>query len=256
MQHDSNNVIGRLWGGAAAKKRNFILCLAVVLVILLIIITNGRSPPSNNNNNKNNNNPEKIEQDCFNPDFKVGSGPIVDEFTDSGDTGCMEVLEVDKDLLSMEKKCSPDPLNFFLLWSTKREDFKLKHFRVIDSIFKYHPKARVHIFTKDMSIDDFSFYTSRSFAVVHHKLEPEKLFEDTPLARWAQNIDEWKKSSNYFSHVTDAMRLAVLWKYGGVYLDTDAIVIRNVASIRNALGVQHPTAVGKGEINGKLITKE
>jgi hypothetical protein len=104
-----------------------------------------------------------------------------------------------------------------------------------------------------MNISDFSFYSDR-FDVVHHPLEPEKIFKDTPLERWAHDIEEWKKSSNYFSHVTDAMRLALLWKYGGVYLDTDAPILRNIENIRNALGVQHPSSVYKGgEINGAFM---
>jgi hypothetical protein len=104
-----------------------------------------------------------------------------------------------------------------------------------------------------MSISDFSFYSDR-FDVVHHPLEPEKILKDTPLERWAQNIEEWKKSSNFYSHITDAMRIALLWKYGGVYLDTDAPVLRSLKNIRNAVGIQHPTSVYKGgEINGAVL---
>lgn len=163
---------------------------------------------------------------------------------------CHGAIEVDQTTLEVKNTCSEDPLNFFLFWSTKREDFKLKHFRVIDSIFRYHPNARLHIFTKSMNISDFSFYLE-NYDVVHHPLEPNTIFEDTPLERWAYNIDEWQKSSNFFSHVTDAMRLALLWKYGGVYLDIDAPVLRNIDNIRNAVGVQHPSSVYRGgEING------
>jgi hypothetical protein len=183
--------------------------------------------------------------------FHVGEGDILDEYTDISDKSCSKpIFEVDGKKLSIKTRCSRNPLNFFLLWSTKREDFRLKHFRVIDSIFKHHPDARLHIITSNMTIADFSFYTDR-YDIVHHYLDTTTIFKDTPLDRWAQNIPQYKLGSNYFSHLTDAMRLALLWKYGGVYLDTDAIVIRNMEKVRNTLGVQHPSKVAVGEINGK-----
>lgn len=247
MRHESG-VVGKIWSGSAAKKRNILFGLALFLVILVILA----ELVSYDNGARNDQPRQDGERACMNPTpFKLGTGPVIDEFMNIRDYRCPSILEVDQNSLSIKRSCSKDPINFFLLWSTKREDFKLKHFRAIDSIFKHHPKARLHIFTKDMSINDFAFYTDQSFDIVHHQLEPEKIFKDTPLDRWAQRISEWKQSSNYFSHVTDAMRLALLWKYGGVYLDTDAIVIRNLEGVRNAVGVQHPSSVASGEINGK-----
>ena len=232
--------------GTAFQRRSVILSLAIVLVLVITIVKLGSSK---NSETRSENNAGVVK--CSDPVFKVGTGPILDEFMDNSDWRCTSVYNVNQNSLSVQKGCSSDSLNFFLLWSTAREDWKLKHFRVIDSIFKYHPDARLHIFTKDMTINDFSFYTD-DYDIVHHRLEPEKIFKGTPLDRWAQRITEWKQSSNYFSHVTDAMRIALLWKYGGVYLDTDAIVIRNLQGVRNAVGLQHPTEVGKGELNGKL----
>ena len=183
--------------------------------------------------------------------FEAGTGPIIDEYVDVNDIDChMPVLQLDTRKLAVKKTCSEDPLNFFLLWSTKREDFRLKHFRIIDSIFKYHPKARLHLLTSNMTLNDFAYYVGR-YDIVHHYLDTKTIFKGTPLERWAQNIPQYKLSSNYFSHLTDAMRLALLWKYGGVYLDTDAVLIRNIDNVRNALGVQHPGYIASGEINGK-----
>ena len=41
-----------------------------------------------------------------------------------------------------------------------------------------------------------------------------------------------------YSHITDGLRYAILWKEGGYYLDFDVIVVKNLCGIRNALGDQ------------------
>ena len=42
-------------------------------------------------------------------------------------------------------------------------------------------------------------------------------------------------------HIADALRMAVLWKQGGVYMDLDFIAIKNVSPLLNypGLGIQH-----------------
>lgn len=157
-----------------------------------------------------------------------------------------------EDSLDAEIKCDHSPLNFWLMWTTGREGWKLKHYRVIDSIFSIHPNALVHILTKNMTEDDFSFYAN-SFKIFHHKLEYDKIFKHTPLYAWIlekMNTPEIVNHLHFFSHVTDLMRLALLWKYGGVYMDTDAILMKNIDKVRNAIGFQGPHGNGEENYNG------
>ncbi|XP_069755475.1 alpha-1,4-N-acetylglucosaminyltransferase-like isoform X3 [Narcine bancroftii] len=52
-------------------------------------------------------------------------------------------------------------------------------------------------------------------------------FEDTPLKSWYLKVNPEKEK--YWTHVlADASRLALLWKYGGTYLDTDIISLRSL----------------------------
>lgn len=44
----------------------------------------------------------------------------------------------------------------------------------------------------------------------------------------------------FYSHVTDAIRLVVLFKHGGTYLDFDMLPVQNLFAFRNALGVECP----------------
>ena len=45
-----------------------------------------------------------------------------------------------------------------------------------------------------------------------------------------------RMGNTFFSHITEIIRLATLWKYGGVYLDTDVVVMRELDNLHNAVG--------------------
>nr|XP_056706239.1 alpha-1,4-N-acetylglucosaminyltransferase [Euleptes europaea] len=67
-------------------------------------------------------------------------------------------------------------------------------------------------------------------------LKMDILFQDTPLLPWYLQINTTKeKHWVYIS--SDASRLAMLWKYGGIYMDTDVISIRPIP-VANFLAAQ------------------
>lgn len=45
------------------------------------------------------------------------------------------------------------------------------------------------------------------------------------------------QSSTPFAHVSDMVRIAILWKYGGVYLDLDCFSLKSLDSLHNTLGM-------------------
>ncbi|XP_063297725.1 alpha-1,4-N-acetylglucosaminyltransferase-like [Pelobates fuscus] len=58
-------------------------------------------------------------------------------------------------------------------------------------------------------------------------LKLKKIFKDTPLLNWYQKINE-KKQPYLLNNYSNGGRLALIWKYGGIYMDTDIISIRPV----------------------------
>ena len=50
-----------------------------------------------------------------------------------------------------------------------------------------------------------------------------------------QTIDE---SPNSIVHKSDLVRLLVLWKHGGIYIDTDVIVTGSFDSVQNTIGIE------------------
>ncbi|NXH51033.1 A4GAT galactosyltransferase, partial [Dicaeum eximium] len=49
--------------------------------------------------------------------------------------------------------------------------------------------------------------------------------------------------------LSDACRIVLMWKFGGIYLDTDFIVLKNLQNLTNALGIQ-----GDSELNGAFLS--
>jgi len=66
-----------------------------------------------------------------------------------------------------------------------------------------------------------------------------RLSLDTEISQIDQEIADWWKNNRkdlQYNHVSDIARLVLLYKYGGVYLDTDFVSIRSLTELRNTLG--------------------
>ncbi|KAG2441808.1 hypothetical protein HXX76_003418 [Chlamydomonas incerta] len=56
------------------------------------------------------------------------------------------------------------------------------------------------------------------------------VLEDTPLGSWFKQKEEKLRTGKfYFSHITDMMRFALVYKHGGLYLDADVIMMRPIS---------------------------
>lgn len=88
------------------------------------------------------------------------------------------------------------------------------------------PDAEVFVYANYLPGDMFSNYTDLGYLVHLVRYDERDLFEGTPLWKWAADLDEWKAGPYFYSHYTDAFRLCVLWKYGGIYIDFDVIIMK------------------------------
>ena len=141
------------------------------------------------------------------------------------------------------------PLPFHLIWTTGKENFQNWRIFVLLSIQRAHRK-----------IEYFIRIYSNSLTIAHIQEQPDghllnmslievvpidnALFSDTPLSNWWQGHTELhgsltpSSSDHRYSHLTDIVRLAALWKAGGVYLDFDMLVLRSLSVFRNSLASQ------------------
>ncbi|NXF07735.1 A4GAT galactosyltransferase, partial [Smithornis capensis] len=125
----------------------------------------------------------------------------------------------------------------------------------VESAARTHPGSRVVVLMKGLAKEKASlpkhwvFSLLRCFPNVEiQPLHLPELFSGTPLAKWyLWPLRHWEP---YFLPVlSDACRIVLMWKFGGIYLDTDFIVLKNLQNLTNALGIQN-----EDELNGAFLS--
>ncbi|XP_074314575.1 uncharacterized protein LOC141649795 [Silene latifolia] len=67
------------------------------------------------------------------------------------------------------------------------------------------------------------------------------LFNNTPAQGWLERLeagDVDPGSIPITQNLSNLLRMVVLYKYGGVYLDTDMLVLKSFSSLKNSIGIQ------------------
>lgn len=136
---------------------------------------------------------------------------------------------------------------FFLESDPRRKLATTKETCAIESAAKNNPNALVMHYRAIVNEDQLARLVSKAYANVRLvKFESEKVFSDTPLLEWWKSISKSSTDSTY-SQINEAfkylfslvsfyslgffkltyLRLAEMWKYGGVYSDLDTIILKS-----------------------------
>ncbi|CAA6655681.1 unnamed protein product [Spirodela intermedia] len=118
---------------------------------------------------------------------------------------------------------------FFMTWISPLKSFGERELFVIESLFKFHPHACLLILSNTMDTP-LGAALLAPFLVRGH-----------PAALWlkrllAGGVDPGEVPLG--QNLSNLLRHAVLYKFGGVYLDADVIVLRSFSPLRNAIGAQ------------------
>ncbi|XP_067907387.1 lactosylceramide 4-alpha-galactosyltransferase-like [Heterodontus francisci] len=110
----------------------------------------------------------------------------------------------------------------------------------IESAARSHPRAKIVLFMKSFSAmksaQTLGISLLNCFPNVEIRpLDLKDLFADTPLSLWYSRLDQWWQPY-LIPTIADACRLVIMWKYGGIYLDTDIIVFKNLRNLTNSIG--------------------
>ncbi|XP_077490337.1 lactosylceramide 4-alpha-galactosyltransferase-like [Amblyomma americanum] len=106
----------------------------------------------------------------------------------------------------------------------------------IESASFRNPKSRVVLLTTGRLSADCDYYRAlcslsnfRDF-----RLNLTEAFSETPLESWYRSRN-WTRGPYGIEDLSDGIRLAVLWKRGGTYLDLDVIVLKDLSALRNSV---------------------
>ncbi|KAM9581392.1 LOW QUALITY PROTEIN: lactosylceramide 4-alpha-galactosyltransferase-like [Guaruba guarouba] len=150
---------------------------------------------------------------------------------------------------------SPSPGNVFFVETLEQTDPSYLFMCSVESAARMHPGTRVVVLMKGLANRNASLPKHWGFSLLScfpnvdiWPLDLPELFSGTPLAKWyLQAQQHWEP---YFLPVlSDACRIAIMWKFGGIYLDTDFIVLKNLKNLTNALGIQ-----SKYVLNGAFLS--
>lgn len=138
----------------------------------------------------------------------------------------------------------PPPPDIFFLETSDRINPSFLFTCSVESAARAHPESRVVVLMKGLPPDNASLPHHLGLSLLGCfpnvqvlPLDLEELFWDTPLAGWhAGARGRWEPYP--LPVLSDAARLALLWKFGGIYLDTDFIVLKDLRNLTNALGTQ------------------
>ncbi|KAJ6968861.1 lactosylceramide 4-alpha-galactosyltransferase-like [Populus alba x Populus x berolinensis] len=136
-------------------------------------------------------------------------------------------------------------VQFFMTWISPVESFGRREFLALESLFKVHPHGCLLILSRDLdSIQGYRILKpllDRKFRVAAITPDLSFLFKNTPAETWFEEIKSGNKDPGeipFAQNLSNLIRLAVLYKFGGIYLDTDFIVLKSFADLRNAIGAQ------------------
>ncbi|KAK0585727.1 hypothetical protein LWI29_033140 [Acer saccharum] len=157
------------------------------------------------------------------------------------------------------KQCT---IQFFMVWLSPARSFGPREFMAADTLLKANPQACLMIISR--SLDSGYGYRilkpllDRGFKVLAVTPDLPFLVKDTPAQVWLEEMKSGTKDPGHIplsNNLSNLIRLAMLYKYGGVYLDTDFIILKDFTRLRNAVGAQSIDQVTKKwtRLNGAVM---
>jgi hypothetical protein len=144
---------------------------------------------------------------------------------------------------------------YFLETNPYRDQFDLRQICAIESAAYTNPDSNVYVFSLNAKLQMELLYPYKNIKYV--KINIEEIVKDTVVEEF------WKKVKNKFfegqyavAHLSDLLRLVILWKYGGYYTDLDTITIKNINPIIDYPGFGSIEDVGNVENSIFIFPKQ
>lgn len=112
-----------------------------------------------------------------------------------------------------------------LVWQTGRDTFSLLNQRVVESVLKHNPDVCLQLYSDTLPLDWLAPLADLGYSAEVRRVNLLELSRDLPGQTWLKTA--LSSNSDFLpTHLSDFTRLVLLYKYGGVYLDTDALMLK------------------------------
>ncbi|XP_062224851.1 uncharacterized protein At4g19900-like [Phragmites australis] len=134
---------------------------------------------------------------------------------------------------------------FFMTWLSPLAQFGRRELLVLESLFRWHRGACLFVASDTMDSaggnDRLRPFLERGFRVAAASPDFAYLLNGTPAEAWLGVVQRGGVSPGSVplgQNLSNLLRLALLYRYGGIYLDADVVVLKPFSDLRNAIGAQ------------------
>ncbi|CAO2842665.1 unnamed protein product [Amaranthus hypochondriacus] len=150
----------------------------------------------------------------------------------------------------------------FMTWISSIKSFQEREKFTIESLFKFHPQACLLIVSNSMGSSKgtqvLEPFLKLKFKVMAISPDFKFIFKNTMADDWYNQLEKGHINPGEISigqNLSNLLRLALLYKYGGVYMDTDFIVVNKLDGLKNVIGAQtiDPITKNWARLNNALM---
>jgi lactosylceramide 4-alpha-galactosyltransferase len=145
---------------------------------------------------------------------------------------------VEGDMLQLaNENFSPPNKSIFFLETSCRGGLTSRQACAVESAAKAHPSWKVHVLfsspVTEFVLQKTCLSTLMSYDnVVFRRVHIAEYAKGSPMEKLVEQ-QPYNKSTWRIEHSSDVLRYLTLYKYGGIYLDTDTLVVKSLDSLVN-----------------------
>ncbi|XP_046858168.1 uncharacterized protein LOC124451593 isoform X2 [Xenia sp. Carnegie-2017] len=107
-------------------------------------------------------------------------------------------------------------------------EFNWRHWRCVESVFYHHPNATMIIYSNTLHLSMLDVLRKKGYDAYVQRYKLSDLAQGTSAVEFIRDeLPYAMEGQNWYSHETDLIRLLLLYKYGGIYIDTDVIIVKD-----------------------------
>lgn len=136
-------------------------------------------------------------------------------------------------------------IRFFMTWISSVESFGEREMFAVTSLFRTNPDGCLIIASNSLDsregIEILKPFLNKGFKVTSISPDFHYLFMGTPAELWYNQLMLGNVNPGEVAlgqNLSNLLRLGLLYRFGGIYLDTDVIVLKNLEGLRNVIGAQ------------------
>ncbi|KAL8467962.1 hypothetical protein ACS0TY_031274 [Phlomoides rotata] len=134
---------------------------------------------------------------------------------------------------------------FFMTWISSVESFGSREMFCLESLFNAHPNGCLIIVSSSLDsrkgMQILTPFFDKGFKVAAISPDFKFLFKNTAAQAWYNRLKRGNVDPGGVSlgqNLSNLLRIGLLYRFGGIYLDTDVIVLKNFGGLRNVIGAQ------------------